>query len=108
MAYVRFPLRFLPAITILALAPAIAVCSAPLPQPQLRVTRTASASKQVDINTASIDQLMKVPGMTRAWASRIIRFRPYRGKNELLERGVVNAEIYARIKDHIVAHRIHN
>ena len=41
----------------------------------------------------------------RTWAARIIRFRPYRGKNELLERGVVSGEVYARIKDHIVAHR---
>ncbi len=43
--------------------------------------------------------------MTRTWAARIVRFRPYRGKNELLDRGVVTSEVYGRIKDYVVAHR---
>jgi len=51
---------------------------------------------------------MKVPGLTRTWAARIIHFRPYRAKNELLDRGIVSGEVYARIKDHIVAHRLKN
>jgi hypothetical protein len=46
--------------------------------------------------------------MARTWAARIIRFRPYRAKNELLDRGIVSHEVYARIKDHIIAHRIRN
>jgi len=61
--------------------------------------------QRVDINRASVDELLKVPGMTRTWAGRIVRFRPYRSKNELLDRGVVNSEVYNRIKDYIVAHR---
>lgn len=61
--------------------------------------------ERVDINHAGIDELMKVPGMTRSWAGRIIRFRPYRAKNDLVERGVVTGEVYTRIKDYIVAHR---
>jgi competence protein ComEA len=66
----------------------------------------AQASEdRVDINTAIVDQLLKVPGMTRTWAARIIRFRPYRAKNDLLDRGVVTSEVYGRIKDHIIAHR---
>jgi DNA uptake protein ComE-like DNA-binding protein len=58
----------------------------------------------VDINTATLDQLLKVPGMTRIWAARIVRFRPYRDKNELLDRGVVTGQVYDRVKDHIIAH----
>jgi competence protein ComEA len=68
----------------------------------------AVPAEPVDINSATLDQLMKVPGLTRPWAARIIRFRPYRGKNELVDRGIVSGEVYARIKDHIVAHRIKN
>ncbi len=48
---------------------------------------------------------MKVPGMTRVWAARIVRFRPYRAKNELVDRGVVTGEVYARIRDYVIAHR---
>ena len=60
---------------------------------------------RVDINHASVTQLMKVPGMTHAWAGRIVRFRPYYAKNALLLRGVVPDAVYDRIKDYIIAHR---
>jgi len=43
--------------------------------------------------------------MTRSWAGRIVRFRPYRTKQDLLDRGVVSSQVYDRIKDDIVAHR---
>jgi DNA uptake protein ComE-like DNA-binding protein len=52
-----------------------------------------------------MDQLLKVPGMTSSWAGRIIRFRPYRTKADLLERGVLSGEVYDRIKDYVIAHR---
>jgi competence protein ComEA len=60
----------------------------------------------VDINHASIDELLKVPGMTRSWVGRIVRFRPYRAKNDLLDRGVLPSEVYDRIKNSIITHRI--
>ena len=60
--------------------------------------------EKIDINSASLDQLFKVPGMTRTWTARIIRFRPYRAKNDLLDRDVVTSEVSDR-KNHITAHR---
>jgi DNA uptake protein ComE-like DNA-binding protein len=60
---------------------------------------------RIDINHASIRQLLKVPGMTRSWAGRIVRFRPYHTKLDLLERGVVTSQVYRRIKDYVIAHR---
>jgi DNA uptake protein ComE-like DNA-binding protein len=60
---------------------------------------------RVDINQASLDGLLKVPGMTRSWAGRVVRFRPYRSKQDLLDRGIVSGEVYNRIKDYIIAHR---
>jgi DNA uptake protein ComE-like DNA-binding protein len=60
---------------------------------------------RIDINHASIDELMKAPGMTRSWAGRIVRFRPYRTKDELLEKGVVNSQVYDRIKNYVISHR---
>src|ERR1700723_1667189 len=61
---------------------------------------------RIDINRASVDELMKVPGMTRTWAGRIVRYRPYRTKDDLLEQGVVTEEVYDRIKDYVIAHRM--
>jgi competence protein ComEA len=73
--------------------------------PKATPSREIAPEARVDINLASLDQLLKVPGMTRPWAERIIRFRPYRAKNEIVDRGVVTSEVYARIKDYIIAHR---
>lgn len=60
---------------------------------------------RIDINHATEDQLLTVPGMTRTWAGRIIRFRPYRTKGDLMEMGVVPDDLYDRIKDYVIAHR---
>jgi DNA uptake protein ComE-like DNA-binding protein len=75
--------------------PGVDATSADAPAPGLRI----------DINHASIDELLKVPGMTRSWAGRIVRFRPYRTKQELVEHGVVTDRVYDRIKDFVIAHR---
>jgi len=61
--------------------------------------------QRIDINHSSTDELMKVPGMTVSWAGRIVRFRPYRAKGDLLDRGVVTIQVYDRIKDYVIAHR---
>ncbi len=60
----------------------------------------------VDLNRASVVELMRVPGMTEVWARRIVRFRPYRTKLDLVQEGVVTAEVYRRIREGVIAHRI--
>ncbi len=63
-------------------------------------------AEPVDVNRASVAELMRVPGMTAPWAARIVRFRPYRTKLDLVQQGVVTAEVYQRIRDGVVAHRL--
>jgi DNA uptake protein ComE-like DNA-binding protein len=71
-----------------------------------KTSATAPAPEaRVDINHASVDELLKVPGMTATWAGRIVRFRPYRTKQDLLDYGVVTSEVHDRIKDYVIAHR---
>ncbi|HEY1768484.1 MAG TPA: helix-hairpin-helix domain-containing protein [Terracidiphilus sp.] len=60
---------------------------------------------RIDINHASAAELMKIPGMTPVWAARIVRFRPYRTKQDLVDQGVVTTQAYNRIKDYVIAHR---
>lgn len=67
--------------------------------------RQPQPQERTDINAASLEQLLTVPGMTRTWAARIIRFRPYRAKNDLVDRGIVTSQVYDRIKDYIIVHR---
>jgi len=64
-----------------------------------------SSAERVDLNHASLDDLLKVPGMTRTWAQRIVRFRPYRTRLDLLQEGILPAEVYNRIKDAVIVHR---
>ena len=71
-----------------------------------KTSATAPAPEaRIDINHATLDELLKVPGMTRSWAGRIVRFRPYRTKLDLLDKGIVSSEVYDRIKDYVIAHR---
>jgi competence protein ComEA len=69
--------------------------SAQAPPPELRV----------DINHASLNELLKVPGLTRGWAERVVRYRPYRTKQDLFDKGIVSSGVYDRIKDFVIAHR---
>jgi len=84
---------------------AAAPSAATPPQSAPKTKPILPPESRVDINHASIDELIKVPGLTPAWAGRIVRFRPYRTKQDLLERGVVPSDVYDRIKDYVIAHR---
>jgi DNA uptake protein ComE-like DNA-binding protein len=86
---------------------ASAVCASvpSLPQTPSLQHALPPPEARVDVNHATIEELLKVPGMTRSWAGRIMRYRPYRTKQDLVDRGVVNNEVYNRIKDYIIAHR---
>jgi len=91
----------------------LGVCLAGTAQYQDRdsrgVTRTSATAPRpeirVDINHASVEELLKIPGMTPSWAARIVRFRPYRTKQDLVEHGIVTGQVYDRIKDYVIAHR---
>lgn len=73
--------------------------------PALKLKSAPAPEARVDINHATLDELLKVPGMTRSWAGRIVRFRPYRTKQDLVEHGVLPSDVYDRIKDYVIAHR---
>jgi DNA uptake protein ComE-like DNA-binding protein len=102
--YTRTLIRLLAATVLCAQCLGAAQGSAGSPQPERPHTIPAPDAR-VDINHASADELMKVPGMTRTWAGRIVRFRPYRSKQDLLDHGIVTSEVYDRIKDYVIAHR---
>ena len=94
---------FLILVASLRAVPSLAQSSAPTATPKSK--SGPPPAERVDINHASVDELLKIPGMTPSWAGRIVRFRPYRTKADLLDRGVLPGDVYDRIKDSIIAHR---
>jgi DNA uptake protein ComE-like DNA-binding protein len=82
----------------LAAAPQQPVASAQAAKP----AATAPATL-VDINSATPAQLKALPGIGDAYAARITKGRPYAGKNQLTQKGIIPDATYARIKDLIIA-----
>ena len=63
----------------------------------------AQADDKIDINRAKADQLMTLEGIGDARAKAIIKGRPYKGKDELVDKNIVPQAVYDKIKDKIIA-----
>jgi len=68
-------------------------------------TRPQPAAPLLDINTATLAQLKALPGMGEAYARRVIAGRPYTAKNQLVTRGILPQQVYARFQNGIIAKR---
>lgn len=99
--------RAVPALLFAVLLPMLPAQSKPVTKAAAPAPAAATSSKDpLDINTASPDQLMALPGVGTAYAQRIIGGRPYTAKNQLVSRGIVPKATYDKISGQIIAKQV--
>ncbi len=62
-----------------------------------------SRDKQLDLNSATKDQLLSLPGVTAAQADRIIAGRPYNDPGDVVKRRIMPKAEYDKIADQVTA-----
>lgn len=65
--------------------------------------QAAPALPPVDINRASKEELLKLPGMTSAFADKLIANRPFKTKSALVTKDVLPYSLYYALKGRMTA-----
>ena len=76
------------------------------PKKDMKKEAPAAAAKTgalLDINSATAEELQKLPGIGPAYSKKIIDNRPYNGKDDIVAKAGVPQATYDKIKDMIIA-----
>ena len=75
---------------------------ATMEKPAAEQKQTPSADL-IDLNSASEQELAALPGIGDVRAKAIVAGRPYKGKDDLVQKKIISAGVYKKIKDKVIA-----
>jgi len=98
-------LRLIALLVALTFAITTPVLAQPKSDPATKSDKAGASTKKapLDINSASPDELKALPGIGDAYAKKIAEGRPYKRKDELVQKKIVPQGTYDKIKDQVIA-----
>ena len=75
----------------------------PLSSAAEKAQAPVAAKEVLDLNTATAEQLKALPGIGEAYSKKIVEGRPYKRKDELVQKKIVPQATYDKVKNQIIA-----